>query len=164
MCIDGVAVADLGPNKKRIAQLLRMLGSSGGERENAWRALEREMQKAGVDWTDIGDVIANGGECSEGKYSESELAEYGQALRAEGVEAGIKIGEARKSNGSANGHLMLPEYSEMADYCRRHRNDLEPKHHDFVDRMPVRTQRRRPLSPKEKGYLASLYIQLGGST
>ena len=106
------------------------------------------MQSASVTWTDIGDLIAGGGECNEGKYSESELQEYGQALRAEGVEAGIKIGQARKSNGSTNGHLTLPECSEMADYCRRHRNDLEPKHHDFVDKMPIRTRGRRPLSPK----------------
>ena len=148
------------PNKKRIAQLFRMLGSSGGERRNAFAALERSMQSEGVSWTDIGDALERG---SEGKFSEAELQEYGQALRAEGVEAGIKIGQARKSNGSANGHSMLPENSEMADYCRRHRDDLEPKHHSFVDRMPTRTRSRRPLSPKEKGYLASLYIQLGGS-
>ena len=141
-----------------------MLGTKGEERKNAFATLERTMQSGGVNWSDIGNWIESGGEYDEGKYSESELQEYGQALRAEGVEAGIKIGQARKSNGSTNGHLTLPECSEMADYCRRHRDDLEPKHHSFVDKMPVRTRGRRPLSQKETGYLASLYIQLGGRT
>ena len=62
---------DLGPNKKKIAQLFRMLGSSGGERRNAFAALERLMQSEGVNWNDIGDVIAGGGE-DDGKYSETE--------------------------------------------------------------------------------------------
>jgi hypothetical protein len=153
-------VADLGPNKKRIAQLLRMIGSSGGERRNAFAALERVMRSEGISWSDIGNAI----ELDDGKYTESELQEYGQALRAEGVEAGIKIGLTRASNGGDNGHFTLPEDSEMADYCRRHRDDLEPKHHSFVDRMPTRARSWRPLSLRERGYLASLYIQLGGRT
>ena len=42
------------------------------------------------------------------------MQEFAQAARAEGVEAGIKIGMARASNGSgnANGHLTLPKPSE----------------------------------------------------
>ena len=36
-------MADLGQNKKRIAQLLRMLSSTGGERRNAFAALERAI-------------------------------------------------------------------------------------------------------------------------
>ena len=59
------------------------------------------MQSAGVSWSDIGNWIEHGSEHDEGKYTESELQEYGQALRAEGVEAGIKVGMARKSNGGA---------------------------------------------------------------
>lgn len=112
-----VTVADLGPNKKRIAQLFRMLGSSGGERRNAFAALERVMRSEEISWTDIGDAIEHGGD--EGKFTESELQEYGQALRQEGVEAGIKIGMARGGNGggNGNGHLSLPKPVEMAEYC-----------------------------------------------
>jgi hypothetical protein len=150
-------VGDL--NTKRIAQLLRMLSASGGERRNAFAALERVMRGEGITWTDIGDGYERG----DG-YTESELQEYGQAQRAEGVEAGIKIGMVRAGKGNGNGHLTLPELSEMADYCRDHRDDLEPKHHSFVDKMPRRTRGRYTLSLKEKGYLASLYIQLGGRT
>jgi hypothetical protein len=153
-------VADLGPNKKRIAQLLRMLGSSGGERKNAFVALERSMQKEDVTWTDLGDWIEHD---ADGKYTESEMQEFAQAVRAEGVEAGIKIGEARAANGNGNGngHITLPELSEMAEYCTAQRGRLEVKHHSFVDNIPFRA-RRRTLTLKETGYLASLYIQLGG--
>jgi hypothetical protein len=100
------AMADIGPHIRRIAQLFRMLSSSGGERRNAFAAPERLMQSEGVSWTDIGDAIEHDG---EGKYTESELHEYGQAIRAEGVEAGIKICQARASNGIGNGQLTLPK-------------------------------------------------------
>jgi hypothetical protein len=155
-------VADLGPNKKRIAQLFRMLGSSGGERRNAFLALERIMQSEGVSWTDIGDAIEHGG---DGEYTEDDLQQYGQALRAEGVEAGIKIGESRASNGGGNGHLTLPKPFEMAEYCHQRLGRLkDDKQRDFVSDMVVITQRRGNLSPGRLGYLASIYIQIGGRT
>jgi hypothetical protein len=153
-------VADLGPNKKRLAQLFRMLGSSGGERRNAFAALERVMQSGSVTWTDIGDVIEHGG---DGAYTEDDLQQYGQALRAEGVEAGIKIGMTRGSNGSGNGHLTLPKPFEMAEYCRQRLSRLkDDKQRDFVGDMYTITQRGKSLSPRRLGYLANIYIQIGG--
>src|SRR5262245_52243656 len=105
-----------------------MLGSSGGERKNAWLALDRSMQSAGVSWTDIGDVIENG----EGKYSEDELVEYAQAVRAEGVEAGIKIGQTRAGNGG-NGAGTLPSAPAMAEYCHQRPSQLTSDwQRDFV--------------------------------
>jgi hypothetical protein len=152
-------VADLGSSKKRIAQLLRMLSSSGGERRNAFAALERSMQSEGVSWTDIGDAI----ECDEGKYTESELQEYGQALRTEGVEAGIKVGEARASNGGGNGHLTLPKPLEMAQYCHDRLGRLkDDKQREFIDEMYEKTRRGINLKLGTLGYLASIYIKLGG--
>jgi hypothetical protein len=162
-------VADLGPNKKRIAQLFRMLGSSGGERRNAFAALERIMQSEGVSWTDIGDTIEHAGEYDEGKYNEDDLQQFGQVQRAEGVEAGIKIGEARKSNGSSNGHLTLPSPVEMADFCAARRGRLkDDNQRKFIDDMVVATRHqmflRYRLTPGRLGYLASIYIQNGGTT
>ena len=59
-----------------------MLGSnSDGERRSAFTALQREMQKAGVNWTDIGDVIASGDD-DDGKYTEAEMQEFAQVARA----------------------------------------------------------------------------------
>jgi hypothetical protein len=132
---------------KRIAQLVRMLGSSGNERRVAFAALERTMQNEGAD----------------GKYTEEELQEYGQALRAEGVEAGIKIGQARASNGGGNGHLMLPSPAEMAGFCYGRRGQLkDDKQREFINDMRRLTLFNRVLSPGRLGYLASIYIQNGG--
>jgi hypothetical protein len=158
-------VADLGPNKKRIAQLFRMLGSSGGERRNAFAALERIMQNDGVNWNDIGDVIAGGGECDSGKYTESEMQEVAQAARAEGVETGIQMGMARANSGNGNGQLTLPRPAEMAEYCHdRLYRMKDRKQCDFVGDMYVITQRRTNLSRGQLAYLASIYIQIGGRT
>jgi hypothetical protein len=155
-------MADLGPNRKRIAQFFRMLGSSGGERRNAFRMLECAMAGSGVSWTDIGNAL----EHDEGKYTEAELAEYGQALRAEGVEAGIAIGMARSRagiNGGGNGHLTLPKPIEMAEYCHERLGQLkDDNQRSFVSDMYVITQQRTYLSPGRLGYLASIYIQIGG--
>jgi hypothetical protein len=51
-------VADL---KKRIAQYLRMLGASDGERRTAFVKLELAMRDAKVSWTDIGQARASNG-------------------------------------------------------------------------------------------------------
>jgi hypothetical protein len=157
-------MADLGPNKKRIAQLFRMLGASGGERRNAFAALERTMQSEGVSWSDIGNAIEHGGEHDEGKYSESEMQEFAQAARAEGVEVGIKVGLARaQNNGGGSGHLTLPQPAEMAEYCNERLGRMkDSKQRDFISDMYVITQRQRNLSLGRLGYLASIYIQIGG--
>ena len=140
-----------------------MLGSTGGERKNAWTALERIMRSEGVNWTDIGDVIEHGGERNEGKYTEAEMQEFCQAVRTEGVEAGIKIGTTRASNGGGNGHLTLPKPSEMAEYCRERPNRLkDDAQRKFIDEMYVKTRRGITLQPGTLGYLASIYIKLGG--
>ena len=77
-----------------------MLGSSGGERRNAFAALERIMQSEGVTWTDIGDAIERDDEANTPR---SRCRNSPKLARTEGVEAGIKIGLARGSNGGGNG-------------------------------------------------------------
>ena len=159
--IDDV-VADL-PNRKKIAQLLRMLSSSGGERRNAFAALERLMQNEAISWCDIGNLIENGFGCDDGKYTEAEMQEYGRAKREEGVATGIKIGLARAGNGRSNGQLTLPSPVDMADFCHGRAGQLkDDKQREFISDMLVITQRGRTLSRGRLAYLASLYIQIGG--
>jgi hypothetical protein len=154
-------VAD--PNKKRIAQLLRMLGSSGGERRNAFAALERVMHSEGISWSDVGNWIEHTAAQDDGKYTEAEMQEFAQVARTEGVEAGIKIGMTRASNGHGNGHLTLPKPFEMAEYCHDRLGRLkDDKQREFVTDMFVITQRGVKLSLGRLGYLASIYIQIGG--
>ena len=93
------------------------------------------------------------------------MQEFAQLARAEGVEAGIKIGLARASNGGGNGHLTLPKPVEMAEYCHERLGRLkDDKQRDFISDMYVVTQRGRSLSPGRLGYLASIYIKIGGRT
>jgi hypothetical protein len=147
-------VADLAPIKERLAKCIRLFGSA--ERANARTMTERALESAGASWTDLGNWIEHH------SYTEDDLKEFGQAQRAEGVEAGIKIGMARASNGGGNGHT-LPKALEMAEYCHdrlgRLKND---KQRDFVDDMLVITRRGMNLSLGRLGYLASIYIQIGG--
>jgi hypothetical protein len=152
-------VTDLGPNKKRLAQLFRMLGSSGGERRNAFAALERLMQHENVTWNDIGDVIAGGGD----KYSEAEMEEFALAARAEGIEEGIKIGIVRAGNGGGNGDLTLPSARDMAEYCHARPHQLkDDSQREFIEGVYVTTQHGRLLGRGPLGYLVSLYIKHGG--
>jgi hypothetical protein len=154
-------MADDDPTWERIAQLVRMLGSTGGERRNAFAALERFMQSEGISWSDIGNAIEHN---TSGKYTETEMQEFAQAVRAEGVEAGIKIGLARaQAKQQSNGHIVLPEASEMAEYCHERLGRLkDDKQREFVTDMFVITRRARSLSLGRLGYLASIYIQIGG--
>ena len=106
--------------------------------------VERTLATIGATWTDLGDWIVH-------SYSEAELLELAAVIRK----------EERARAPQRNGHTVLREDSEMADYCYARRAQLEEKHHSFVEDMPARIRRRR-LNLKERGYLASLYIQLGG--
>jgi hypothetical protein len=135
-------VADLAPIKERLAKCIRLFGSA--ERANARTMTERALESIGASWTDLGDWI-------EHSYSEAELCELVDTVRK----------QERTRAPQSNGHIVLPEPSEMADYCYARHGRLDLKHHDFIDKMPVRT-RHHSLTLKEKGYLASLYIQLGG--
>ena len=109
--------------------------------------------------------LGRGGEFADGAYTEDELQQFAQARYAEGVEAGIKIGEARKSNGGGNGHIALPKPADMAEYCHKRLGRLkDDKQREFVTEVYLITQRGRNLSPGRLGYLASIYIGIGGRT
>jgi hypothetical protein len=128
-----------------------MLGGERGERVNAFAALERLMRREGITWSDIGNAI----EQDDGKYTEEEMLEMVAAVRKEE--------QARAPQ--SNGHIVLPEPAEMAQFCHERRRRLkDDKQREFIDDMLLITQRARSLSLGRLGYLASIYIQLGGRT
>jgi hypothetical protein len=133
-------VADLAPIKERLAKCIRLFGSA--ERANARTMTERALTSVGASWTDLGDWI-------EHSYSEAEMIELVATVRKEE--------QARPPQ--SNGHTVLREDSEMAAYCHARRGRLEAKHHNFIDEIYVRGRAR---SLRERGFLTSLYIQLGG--
>jgi hypothetical protein len=158
-------VADVDPVRKRLAKFVRMLGSSHiDERRTAFGKLEDAMQNEGLGWSDIGNFIEG---TNDGKYTEAEMVEFAQVARAEGVEAGIKIGTARASNGSGigNGQLSLPKPFEMAEYCHDRLHRLQDdKQRDFISDMFVITQRGARLSSSRLSYLVSIFIKVSGKT
>jgi hypothetical protein len=147
-------MADLAPIKERLAKCIRLFGST--ERANARTMTERALASIGASWTDLGDWI-------EKSYTEDEMLEMVAAVRQESVEAGIKIGEARGTQ--SNGHITLPESSEMAEYChgrlQRLKNDWQ---RDFITDIYNLTRRGRSLSLPRLANLAKIYIELGGKT
>ena len=147
-------MADLTPIKERLAKCIRLFGAA--ERANARNMTERALASVGATWTDLGDWI-------EHSYAESELQEIAQAIRAEGVEAGIKIGQARKSNGGSNGVGTLPPFAVMAEFCQQRTNQLkDDAQREFIGKMYDQAQ--RGISPPRGplGYLVSIYIKHGG--
>jgi hypothetical protein len=137
-------MADLAPIKDRLAKCVRLFGST--ERANARRMTERALASVGASWTDLGDWI-------EHSYSEDEMQELAAVVRA----------DERAHAPRSNGHLMLPEASKMAEYCHERLARLnDAKQRDFVNDMYVITRRGASLSLKRLGYLASIYIQIGG--
>jgi hypothetical protein len=135
---------DLAPVKERLAKCMRLFGSA--ERANARNMTERALESVSANWTDLGDWF-------EHSYSEDEMHQIVDAIRK----------EERERAPQSNGHIVLPEASEMAQYCHERLGRLKnDKQRDFISDMVVITRGGRSLSLGRLGYLASIYIQIGG--
>jgi hypothetical protein len=148
-------VLDLAPVKERLAKCIRLFGSA--ERASARTMTERALASVGASWTDLGDWI-------EHSYSEAEMCELVAAVRKDAVDEGIKIAMVRvQARTRSNGHIMLPEPSEMAEYCHQRPSQLkDDAQREFISEMYVKTRRGINLRRGTLGYLASIYIKLGG--
>jgi hypothetical protein len=136
--------------RQKIALLVRQFGTAErGVRVNAWRALKRTMEGAGVSWSDVGNWI----EHEDGKYTEEEMLQFEAAIRK----------EERARAPQSNGHLVLPEPAEMAEFCHQRPNRLkDDAQREFINEMYEKTRRGISLQLGAPGYLASIYIKLGG--
>jgi hypothetical protein len=141
-------MADLAPIKDRLAKCIRLFGSA--ERANARTMTERALASVGANWTDPGDWIEN-------SFSEEEILEAVDVVRKEERQ------RAQQNVPQSNGHIVLPEPSEMAQYCHARLSRLkDDKQREFVSNMFEVTQRGENLSLGRLGYLVSIYIQIGG--
>jgi hypothetical protein len=139
-------MVDLTPIKDRLAKYVRLFGSD--ERRNARTFAEQALASVGANWSDLGDWI-------EHSYSEDEMHELVNIIREQE--------HARAPQ--RNGHFMLPDATEMAEYCRDQLPRLkDDKQREFINDIYVITQRGMKLSLGRLGYLASIYIQIGGKT
>jgi hypothetical protein len=156
-------MADLTPKiAEKLAKCVRMLHNDNlPQRRIAFAALEDALEKFGADFRDLGNWIEQPG---TGKFSEAEMQEIFDAARKEGVEAGIKLGLARASNGGGNSHSTstLPPASVMAAYCYQRRDRLNDWEQKFIDGMHLEGKTRW-LTPKRKSKLQDIYQNLGGT-
>jgi len=190
-------VTDVAPKEKttpggRVALLLAQLSAEAGVQASALGHCELAMKAAGIDWRDIGNLVTNafkrmemdadagmslGDICNliEHGYTTKETLryaeEYAEGKRAEGVEAGIKIGLARANaglihgNGHSGGGFLLPSAAEMTAYCHAHFNQLGNEWtRNFITAMVARMKRMssKQLSPKQIVNLGKIYVELGG--
>ena len=103
-------MADLAPIKDRLAKCIRLFGSA--ERANARTMTERALASVGANWTDPGDWIEN-------SFSEEEILEAVDVVRKEERQ------RAQQNVPQSNGHIVLPEPSEMAQYCHARLQPIE---------------------------------------
>ena len=116
----------------------------------AFSALERTLDNAGADWTDLGDWFEN-------SYSEAEMLEAVDVIRKEERQ------RTQQSAARSNGHFALPSPAEMADFCETRRNWLkDDEQRRFIEEMVFKTHNQMRLQRGTLGYLALLYIKHGG--
>jgi hypothetical protein len=140
--------------RARVAQLVRQFGApERGVRANTWRALEQTMKSVGISWSDVGNWIESG----DG-YTEEEMLEIVAIVRKE------EQARAQAHAPQSNGHFAtLPEPLEMVEFCRRQPHRLkDDAQRTFIDEMYASTQQGRNPPRGPLGYLASIYIKLGG--
>jgi len=83
--------------------------------------------------------------------------------RAIGYAEGVKAAESKQhGTGAFRNTDGTLEWTEVALYCQRQKQRLDPKHHKFIDDMASRTVYGREPTPNQHKYLHSLFYKLGG--
>jgi hypothetical protein len=148
------------PAAKRIATLFRLLASDfQGEVLGAVAAMKRLFAAEGLTFHDIATVIEScNGEIEEKKYSDADA----EVIYQRGVQKGRKDEAGKREVApefyDADGH---PRWNEVALFCQRQHQRLNPKETEFIDDMAGKTMWREPTEKQAK-WLLSIFIRLGG--
>jgi hypothetical protein len=150
------------PIAKRIARLMRMLGSSyEGEWHNAVTMMKRTLEAERLTFNDIATVIENHqGEIEERKYSDADA----EIIFARGVEKG-RVEEARKQQVPPEFYYDdgRPRWTEVALFCQKNAARLRSEwERTFVNDMAGRVLWQDP-TPKQTKHLIAIFVKLGGS-
>src|SRR5215831_18631292 len=146
--------ADKKTLELRIAAVVRLFASnSDGDKIAAVYALERVLMGAGTDFNGLAHGIENLGKSTvvpdEIKKKIWDAAVQYTENRLHGAD------EFRSTDGK-------PDWQSVALYCQRSKHRLDPKHHDFIDKVAAQTVYGREPTEKMHKYLKSLFYQLGG--
>jgi hypothetical protein len=110
----------------------------------------RLLQNEGLAWTDARNLV------EFGDLTEDEIREIFDAATKEAIK---RVQEQQNSD-----QIILPPPLEMAEFCRQRSDQLkDDKQRDFVGDMLLFARRGINLSRARLGYLASIYIQIGGN-
>jgi len=140
--------------EERIAAVVRLFSSNkDGDKLAAVYALERVLMGAGTDFNGLAHGIENLGKSTvvpdEIKKKIWDAAVQYTENRLHGAD------EFRSTDGK-------PTWQSVALYCQRSKHRLDPKHHDFIDKVAAQTVYGREPTEKMHKYLFSLFLRLGG--
>jgi len=150
-------------NGSELGDVIRQLASDNqGVAFAALCAMARKLEKYGCSFLDLADHIENG----SGGLSEDDKKKIRSEIenaRAIGYAEGVAAAESKQHGTGAfrntDGKL---DWKEVALYVQREKHRLNPKHHDFINKVAAQTvYDREPTQPMHK-YLHSLFYQLGG--
>jgi len=146
----------------KLGKPIRLLASdSKGEAFAALCAIARLLESYGQSFHTLAEHVENGGGLSDAdKQKISAAIENARAIAyAEGVKAAESKQHGTGAFRNTDGTL---EWTEVALYCQRQKQRLDPKHHKFIDDMASRTVYGREPTPNQHKYLHSLFYKLGG--
>ena len=147
--------------EEKIASVLRLLDSDKpGEIVASVYALKRLLLAIGTDF----DGLARGFEkilSSNGNGAITQ-AEMNKAI-SDAYAAGVQDAE-NKFHGASDFHSTdgKPAWEAVALFLQRNKHRLDPKHHDFIDKVAAQTVWGREPTEKMHKYLHSLFFRLGG--
>jgi hypothetical protein len=142
---------------KRIADLVRRLSSpSDGEIIATVRALQRTLEANSLDIHAIADPL----EAPNGKsIPEDKLQRVWDTAYARGVQD-----TENRQHGSDDflGTDGKPTWEAVALFLQRNKHRLDPKHHEFIDKVAAQTVWGDEPTERMHKYLHSLFYKLGG--
>src|SRR5262245_31892342 len=150
----------------KLGKPIRLLASdSRGEAFAALCAIARLLESHGQSFHTLAEHVENGGGLSDDdkKKINAAIDAASERAHANGYAEGVKAAESKQhGTGAFRNTDGALEWTEVALYCQRQKQRLDPKHHKFIDDMASRTvYGREPSGPQHK-YLHSLFYKLGG--
>jgi hypothetical protein len=145
----------------KLGKPIRLLASgSKGEAFAALCAIARLLEVYGQSFHELADHVETGGLTEEAKQKIGAAIEQ---ARVEGYAEGVKAAESKQhGTGAFRNTDGTLDWKEVALYCQREIHRLNPKHHDFINKVAAQTVYDREPTPPMHKYLHSLFYQLGG--
>src|SRR5215471_7881437 len=148
----------------KLGKPIRLLASnSQGEAVAALYAIARLLESHGYSFHTLADHVENANGSGLSDADKQRIRSEIENARAIGYAEGVKAAESKQhGTGAFRNTDGTLEWTEVALYCQRQKQRLDPKHHKFIDDMASRTVYGREPTPNQHKYLHSLFYKLGG--